>query len=158
MALLDRPPGRYLRRALRAPAWLYRARLGWLLGNRFLCISHTGRSTGRDRHAVVEVVRFDTAASEATVIAGWGPRTQWYRNLESAPAEEVTIGRRRWPRPRQRFLDEAEREAVLHSYAEDHPLAARELGRAFGVAGLDDRQISRLARRTRAVAFCPTAE
>jgi deazaflavin-dependent oxidoreductase (nitroreductase family) len=157
MGLLDRPPGRVLGAALRAPVWLYRAHLGWLLGNRFLYIAHRGRRTGRCRHTVVEVVRLDRAVPEAAVIAAWGPTTQWYRNLEAAPAQEVRIGRRRWPGPRHRFLDQPQREALLRSYAIEHPRAARGLGRAFGVSDLDAAEISRLAGRTRAVAFRPSS-
>ena len=145
------------RAILRAPVWLYRARLGWLFGDRFLYFSHRGRRTGRIRHTVVEVVRFDRDAPETTVIAGWGPATQWYRNLEVAPAEVVVIGRRRWPRPRHRFLDEPERAAVLRSYVEDYPRAARVLGYVFGFSTIDDRAISRIAERTRGVAFRPGA-
>ncbi|HEY7255410.1 MAG TPA: nitroreductase family deazaflavin-dependent oxidoreductase [Solirubrobacterales bacterium] len=155
MDLLDRRPGRLTSAVLRAPGWLYRLHLGWVLGDRFLYFSHRGRRTGRTRHTIVEVVRFDRGEPEATVVAGWGPGTQWYRNLEAAPAEEVVIGRRRWPHPGHRFLDEPERGALLRSYADEHPRAARGLGRAFGVPELDDRAIARLAERTRAVAFRP---
>ncbi len=44
MAIADRPPGSLTRVALRAPTLLYRARLGLLLGNRFLCIVHRYRN------------------------------------------------------------------------------------------------------------------
>jgi len=128
-----------------------------VLGDRFLCVTHRGRRTGRTRHTVLEVVRFDRAAPEATVIAGWGRSAHWYRNLEAAPAEEVVIGRRRWRRPRHRFLDEPERVAVLRSYVEDYPRAARVLGRVFGFSTIDERAIARIAERTRAVAFSPAA-
>ena len=104
---------------------------------------------------MVEIVRFDRAAPEVTVIAGWGPSTQWYRNLEAAPAKEVVIGRRRWPDPGHRFLDEPERLTALRSYVEDHRRAARVLGRVFGFADIDEQAISRIAERTRAVAFRP---
>ena len=157
MALIDRPPGPLLRVALRAPTWLYRARLGWLAGARFLYIAHRGRRTGKTRHTVVEVVHFDRDAPEVAVIAGWGPSTQWYRNLEAAPAEEVRVGRLRWRHPEQRFLDERERVALLASYVREHPLAAKELGRAFGVPSFDDGEVTALAERTRAVAFRPSA-
>jgi deazaflavin-dependent oxidoreductase (nitroreductase family) len=128
-----------------------------VLGDRFLCVTHRGRRTGRTRHTVLEVVRFDRAAPEVTVIAGWGPSTQWYRNLEAAPAEEVVIGRRRWHRPRHRFLEEPERVAVLRSYVEDYPRASRVLGLVFGFSTIDERAIARIAERTRAVAFSPAA-
>jgi deazaflavin-dependent oxidoreductase (nitroreductase family) len=155
VALTDRPPGPLLRVALRAPTWLYRARMGWLLGSRFLCIAHRGRRTGRLRRTVVEVVHFDRNAQEASAVAGWGPSTQWYRNLQVAPAEEVRIGRRRWRRPAQRFLEEGERRQLLDSYVREHPLTARQLGRVFGVSGLGEGDVAALAARIRGVAFRP---
>ncbi len=153
MAIADRPPGRLTRVALRAPTLLYRARLGLLLGDRFLCIVHRGRVSGRVRRTVVEVVGFDREAEEALVVAGWGPGTQWYRNLEAAPAIEVDVGRRRWREPEQRFLDEAERVVALRRYVGEHPRAAKEIARALGAAGTDEDSIAGMASRTRAVAF-----
>jgi len=41
---------------VRAPVWLYRARLGFLLGSRLLMLEHTGRKTGTRRYAVLEIV------------------------------------------------------------------------------------------------------
>lgn len=152
MALVDRRPGPLMRALLRAPTGLYRVGLGWLLGTRFLYIVHRGRRTGKLRRTVVEVVRFDRDGPEASVIAGWGPSTQWYRNLEAGPAEEVRVGRHRWRHPAQRFLDRRERAGLLASHARSYPRAARGLGRAFGVSDLSD---DALAERARAVAFGP---
>lgn len=139
------------------PGLLYRAHLGWLLGDRFLYIVHRGRKTGKLRRTVVEVVRFAEVGPEATVVAGWGPETHWYRNLEVAGAAEVTVGRRRWRQPGQRFLDQRQRVELLTGYVREHPRAARELGRIFGFAELDEAAVAALAERTRAVAFRPSA-
>ena len=155
-AIRDRPPGPVLRTFLRAPTLLYRAHLGWLLGNRFLCLVHRGRRSGKLRRTVVEVVHFDRRSEEAAVVAGWGPHTQWYLNLESGPPEEVRLGRRLWRAPGRRFLDEAERVALLGGYVREHPRAAKGLGRAFGIASLDAGGIADLAGRVRAVAFRPS--
>jgi deazaflavin-dependent oxidoreductase (nitroreductase family) len=126
------------------------------MGKRFLCISHRGRRSGEAHHTVVEVVRFDPGVPEAAVIAAWGPGAEWYRNLEAAPADEVVLGRHRWPHPGQRFLDETQRAELFRAYVNEHPLAARGLGRAFGASFLDPAEIARLAGRTRAVAFRPS--
>lgn len=61
----ERPTG--VRRMLyRLPVWLYRARLGVLLGTRFVLINHVGRKTGRWRQVVVEVVDRDPATGAVT--------------------------------------------------------------------------------------------
>lgn len=157
MAPIERANGRMARAFMRMPTWLYRAHLGWLLGSRFLYIVNRGRKSGKRRHTIVEVVRFDPAVPEVVVTASRGPRTQWYRNLEAAPAEEVRFGRHRWRRPAQRFLEEAERVEVMKGYAREHPFAARQLGRAFGVSDADDAGVREIAEQLRAVAFSPSA-
>ena len=40
---------------VRMPVWLYRARLGFLFGNRLLMVEHIGRKSGRRRYVVLEV-------------------------------------------------------------------------------------------------------
>ncbi len=126
----SRPSG-LVRRALRLPALLYRLHLGWLLGHRFLLLTHRGRRSGRVHHTVLEVVRYDRRSGECIVAAGWGARSDWYRNLQAQPALAVTIGREHYV-PRQRFLDEAEVRATLREYQRRHRLAARLAARLLG--------------------------
>ena len=53
------------RRLARAPIWLYRARLGWCLGPRFVLVEHTGRASGKTRQTVLEVIARDGEAQES---------------------------------------------------------------------------------------------
>jgi hypothetical protein len=76
------PPHGVLRALLSLPVHLYHARLGFLLGHRFLLLVHTGRRTGLSHETVLEVIRYDRAAHEAVVAAGWGRRTGWLHNVE----------------------------------------------------------------------------
>ncbi|MQA16779.1 MAG: nitroreductase family deazaflavin-dependent oxidoreductase, partial [Pseudonocardiaceae bacterium] len=67
----------------RAPVPLLRRGFGWLLGPRFLLLEHIGRRTGLARYAVLEVV--DRGRGEWYVVAAYGPRAQWYRNVLRQP-------------------------------------------------------------------------
>jgi deazaflavin-dependent oxidoreductase (nitroreductase family) len=111
-----KPPGRTLRRALRAPILLYRLRLGWILGHRFVCVVHRGRSSGQRREAVVEVVGYDRASRAVTVVSGWARHSQWYRNIRVEPALEIRVGGRRYEAPRQEFLTLEEGITLLGGY------------------------------------------
>jgi deazaflavin-dependent oxidoreductase (nitroreductase family) len=155
MALTDRPPGRVIRLLFRLPLVLYRLRLGPLLGRRFLLLAHRGRRTGALRETVLEVVRFDQVTGEAAVVAAWGPRAQWYRNLRHAGAVEVRIGRRRYRQPHQRFLAPGEAAALMDGYRWQHPLAARLLGRLLGRPTGDPAGWAAFAGSVHAVAFRP---
>ncbi len=44
--MLKRRPGGLRKWFLGAPKYLFQARLGFLFGNRFICIVHEGRNTG----------------------------------------------------------------------------------------------------------------
>ena len=57
--LASKPPRGLLRFLLRLPIWLYQLHLGFLLGHRFLLLTHTGRRSGLLRRTVVEVVSYD---------------------------------------------------------------------------------------------------
>ena len=76
----------------RAPLYLYRWRLGWLLGKRCLLLTHTGRRTGLRRQTVLEVVDYRKEGPEVVVVNGFGPNSDWVRNIEAKPGEEVTVG------------------------------------------------------------------
>ena len=108
-------PGPVMRAVFGAPARLYDAGLGWLLGERFLCLTHVGRRSGHRYRTVLEVVGSKPTASEYTVIAGFGPSSDWYRNIQAKEASEVVVGRHRFV-PEHRVLDETEAAAVVEDY------------------------------------------
>ncbi|GAB3408272.1 PNPOx family protein [Flindersiella endophytica] len=105
----------FLRWAFRLPNVLYDHHLGWLLGRRLLRLTHVGRRSGREYHTVLEVVRADEQTGEVSVVAGFGPATDWYRNLRAHPAVRVETGRRGF-RPAHRELGEDEAFAVIAEY------------------------------------------
>lgn len=77
---------------MRAPIWLFRARLGFLMGSRLLMLEHIGRRSGQRRYVVLEVV--DRPGPGRYVVAsGFGERSQWFRNIQAKPSVRVFIGR-----------------------------------------------------------------
>jgi deazaflavin-dependent oxidoreductase (nitroreductase family) len=107
-------PGPLLRKVFRAPVWLYEHRLGWLLGTRFLCVTHVGRKSGHRYRTVLEVIA-TRPCGEFVVIAGMGPGADWYRNIQANPAPEVVVSRHAF-RPAYRVLDESEAVMVIADY------------------------------------------
>jgi deazaflavin-dependent oxidoreductase (nitroreductase family) len=128
-----------MRVLLRLPIGLYRVRLGWLLGGRFVLIEHRGRRTGQPRETVVEVVARDRGSGAVTVASGFGPRADWYQNLLAQPEATVQIGGHRF-RADAVNLSPAQAGAAMLDYAHRHPFAARRLCRfmGFDVNGSDD--------------------
>lgn len=116
---------------MRAPIWLYKVGLGWLLGGRFIHVVHTGRVSGQPRHTVVEVVSHDAANDAYYVAAAWGERSDWYQSLMMTPDCRAQVGRRRFGAHAHR-ADMQEAQAVLLDYATRHAAAARALAKVMG--------------------------
>lgn len=120
-----------MRHLARAPIGLYRAGLGWIMGGRFLMLSHTGRVTGLLRYVVLEVVREDRQKDEYIVASGWGERSDWCKNIMKNPHVTVRVRRTRF-KARARRLAPEEAEEEMLDYARRHPAALQQLARLMG--------------------------
>lgn len=125
-----RPRG-LLRLAFRLPIWLYRLRLGRLLGNRFLLLHHTGRKTGLPRQTVLEVVRYDRVRGSYVVAVGFGTRSDWYLNVMAAPYVTVESGGRK-TKARAARLSPDDAETELVEYSRRYPGLMVKLARVMG--------------------------
>lgn len=127
-----RPSG--LRRALyRFPVLVYRANLGILLGHRFVLINHIGRTSGKRRQTVVEVAMTEARTGAVSVVSGFGPGADWYRNLLAHPDASIHLGARRMD-VRAVGLPPEQAARVMADYARRHPRLARRLARFMGFA------------------------
>ncbi|SEF20605.1 deazaflavin-dependent oxidoreductase, nitroreductase family [Amycolatopsis pretoriensis] len=122
-----------VRVVFRAPIRLYDKGFGWLLGHRFLCLTHLGRKSGRMYRTVLEVV--GVKGDEYVVVAGLGAGADWFRNIQARPPVEVVVGRRRFP-AEHRVLGEDEAVAVIAGYEHRNrfvgPVVRFALGKLLG--------------------------
>jgi deazaflavin-dependent oxidoreductase (nitroreductase family) len=129
-SIVDRPPGKALRFGLRLPILLYRINLGWLLGDRFLMLTHTGRKSGLPRHTVIEVVSHDKKSDTYYVVSGWGEKSDWYRNIQKTPQVTVQSGGRKFQTTSE-FIPVEKAIDIVNTYASEHPIAFNELSVVF---------------------------
>jgi deazaflavin-dependent oxidoreductase (nitroreductase family) len=124
-----------VRAVLRAPSRVYDAHAGWLLGRRFLRLIHCGRKSGREYRTVLEVVAHLEDTGEYVVVSGLGKGSDWYRNVQTAPAVRVEIGREHFT-PAHRVLEPEEAAGVLADYERRHrilaPIVLATLSRLLG--------------------------
>ncbi len=145
----------------RAPVYLYRWRLGWLLGTRLLLLIHVGRRTGLKRQTVLEVVEYRKEIPEAVVVNGFGRDSDWVRNIEARGGEEVLVGSRRFDAV-HRFLGEEEAMGVIAGYERRNRMIAPIVRAGFSWllgwkyrGGENDRR--RLVQELPLIAFRPRA-
>ena len=155
-SLLTQRPNRFLRAGLRLPLWIYRLHLGWLLGDRFILLTHIGRISGRPRQTVVEVVRHDKTTGVCVVASGWGGKSDWFRNIQKTPVVTINLGNHKLA-AKAVVLPEGEAANALHDYALRHPIAFRELATIIAGRQLTSAELSsnELARGIPFVAFYP---
>lgn len=126
------PPTGWRRSFFRMPLWLYRHGLGGMLGARYVLLTHTGRVSGEPRQALLEVVDRDPATGALIVVAGFGPRTDWYRNVQVHPDVTIQVGRDVRP-ARAAVLTPDEAADVMAVFAPQHPATARRIARSVGL-------------------------
>ena len=113
-----------IKRAMfRAPIFFYKAKLGFLLGERFVMLEHIGRNSGERRRVVLEVVANEPDA--VYVPSAWGTRAQWYQNIQANPDVVVHLGRHSYETVAE-AIDKDEAHRVMAAYGEAHP---KTLGR-----------------------------
>ncbi|XAS75211.1 nitroreductase family deazaflavin-dependent oxidoreductase [Dermatophilaceae bacterium Sec6.4] len=105
---------------VRAPIWLYRAKLGFLFGSRLLMLEHVGRTSGLRRYVALEIVDHP-APGRYVVVSGFGEKAQWFRNVRANPQVRVYLGSRPPAVATAHRLDEADSAASLGRYATTHP-------------------------------------
>jgi deazaflavin-dependent oxidoreductase (nitroreductase family) len=112
------------------PVFLYRFHLGWLLGRRFMQITHVGRHSGKVRRTVLAVLRFDDQTKEIYAVSAW-KGSDWYSNIQAAPALQVESGFVRYI-PVQRTLSPEEITTTFMEYRKQHPIFSRMVCRIPG--------------------------
>jgi len=107
----------------RIPIYIYRWHLEWLFGKRLLLLAHTGRRTGLRRQTVLEVVEYRGEGPEVVVANGFGPDSDWLRNIQAKSDEEVKVGPKHFAAS-HRLLGENEAMKVIEQYEHRNRLIA----------------------------------
>jgi deazaflavin-dependent oxidoreductase (nitroreductase family) len=136
------------------PLILYRLGLGWMLGNRFMLLTHQGRRTGRVYRSVLAVLRINNITHEVFAVSPWSS-SNWYSNIQGTPAVEIETGRVRYA-PAQRNLSPEEIASLFIEFRRLHPIFSRIISRIPGwnIESSYD-EFLELARTLSGVAFFP---
>ncbi len=129
-SVLDAQPSGMLRLGLRLPIWLFRLHLDFMLGDRFLMLTHTGRKSGLPRRTVIEVVQHDEAIDTYYVVSGWAEKSDWYQNIRKTPQVKVQVRGRKF-QSQAEFISQEKAIDILQTYARKHPVAFSELSGIF---------------------------
>ena len=156
MSIGNKKPHGLLRFGFRLPIWLYRFHLGWVLGERFLMLTHTGRKSGLLRQTVIEVVRHDKPTDTYFVASGFGSKSDWLLNIKHNPNVAITIGQRTVSAQATQ-LSEADGAKELFDYGQRHPIAFKELSHLLIGQSLDvtEENCRQFAKSAPLIAFEP---
>jgi len=142
----------------RLPIYLYRLNLGFLLGNRFICLKHKGRVSGIMRETVLEVIDQNKTRGTIYSASGFGNKAQWFKNILSNPNVFIAL-KSRQRKAVVRVLSAEEAEQVLLRYVEVHPNSINVVARLSGYEMDGNRQdVCEFSRIVKIVEFTITPE
>jgi deazaflavin-dependent oxidoreductase (nitroreductase family) len=152
-AASPKPPA-FISRFFKLPLVLYRLRLGWVFGKRFMVLTHRGRTSGKLYQSVLAVVSYDPHTRTIKAVSPWSS-SNWFRNIMASPAVEVQTAGVRYA-PRQRLLSPEEIAASFIEFRRTYPIFSRMVARIPGwnIDSTYDEFLV-LARTLRGVAFEP---
>ena len=115
----------------RAPIWMFRTGLGWIMGSRFLLLTHIGRKTGLPRQTVLEIINESPDRQVYTVVSGFGSKSQWYKNIIHNPKVKIQVGTKKFQALARR-LDPDQAEKVFQDYIQRFPRGFQTLAYLIG--------------------------
>lgn len=95
------------------------------VGGRILVLEHVGRRSGTPYRTPVN---FTTISADVYVLAAFGEKTHWYRNIMAAPDTAVWLPDGRWLARAEDASDEPDRLTIIRRILIDSGLAAPMLG------------------------------
>ena len=125
------PPKGLKLKLFRAPIYLYRFKLGFLLGERFIHLKHWGRNSGNLKETVIEVIDQDKTNRKVYSASGFGERSQWFKNISANKSVFVTLKNTEY-RATARILSADEATKVLLRYVKAHPNSIKGVARLSG--------------------------
>ena len=112
----------------RIPIWFYKLGLGWMMGSRFLLLSHQGRKSGKIRQTVLEIIQYSPENYSYYVVSGFGTRSHWYQNIKQDPRVTIQVGSNRMAADAQQ-LEPGEAENIFLAYTQEYPRSIRLLAK-----------------------------
>jgi deazaflavin-dependent oxidoreductase (nitroreductase family) len=120
------------------------------VGGRIMVITHTGRRTGKRRQTPVN---YSPVGEAVYCTAGFGARSDWYRNLLSDPQVEVWLPQARWQGVAEDVSDSPERTLRLREVLVASGFAAYLAG--INPRRVSDEELERLAEEYRLIRITP---
>jgi deazaflavin-dependent oxidoreductase (nitroreductase family) len=112
-------PGPAFKWVFKIPILQYKLGLGWMIGRYILLLTTTGRKSGKLRHTPLEYI-YDAENDRYRIAAGWGGKTDWYRNVCANPHVTVQVARRKFDAIAEKASDE-EVAKYMMTISQRHP-------------------------------------
>lgn len=125
------PPNGLKLKLFRAPLYLYRFKLGFLMGERFILLEHWGRKSGNLNETVIEVIDQDKTDRKIFSASGFGEKSQWFKNIVVNGSVFVSIKNEKY-KAIARVLPGNEATEVLLRYVKAHPKSIKGVARLSG--------------------------
>jgi len=157
---LGKKPSRLLKFFFKVPVLLHKLGLGgWerMIGAQWMLITTTGRKTGKNRNAMVDVMDYDKANDTYYIEAAYGAHADWYRNIQSNPVFKAQVGRRKFKARAGALSTEGAGEMLVQFYRQK-PAYTRSVMAMAGMKFKDEDELRLLGKNLTLLSVKPEKE
>jgi len=141
------PPRGWLKLFFKIPVVVARCGLsGWerLIGVEWMLLTTIGRKSGKKRHAMVDVLLYEKESDTYFIEAGFGKRSDWYRNIQAHPVFEAQVGRRKFLATAEMLPSERSADVMLN-FIQRRPKYAESVLKMVNIKFTSEEEFRRMA-------------
>ena len=155
--MFEKHPSGLLKFFFKAPLFMHKLGLGgWegLIGAQWMLITATGRKTGKQRQAMVDVMDYDKENDIYYIEAAYGSRADWFRNIKANPIFEAQVGRRKFKASAEELTEKDTGETLVQFFRRK-PGYTRSVMAMVGIKFKDEDELRKLGKNLTLLAVKP---
>lgn len=141
------PPRGWLKLFFKIPVLVARCGLaGWerLIGVEWMLLATIGRKSGKKRYTMVDVLQYEKESDTYFIEAGFGKRSDWYRNIQANPIFEAQVGRRKFLATSEELSAECAVDVMLN-FIQRRPMYAESVLKMVNIKFTSEEAFRRMA-------------
>jgi deazaflavin-dependent oxidoreductase (nitroreductase family) len=151
------PPRGWLKLFFKIPVVIARMGfVGWerLIGVEWMLLTTIGRKSGKKRFSMVDVLLHDEKTDTYFIEAGFGKRSDWYRNIEAQPRFEAQVGRRKFLATAEALPGEKTADVMIE-FVRKRPKYAKSVMKMVNITFTTEEELRRMASQWMLLAVHP---
>lgn len=154
---MTKPPRGWLKFFFKIPVYITRMGFaGWesLFGLEWMLLTTIGRKSGKKRYTMVDVLLYECETDTYFIEAGFGKKSDWYRNIQAHPIFEAQVRRRKFQATAEELPPDKTGDIII-TFVRRRPAYAKSVMEMTGVTFTTEEELRRIASQWPLLAVHP---